>query len=76
MEHRRICMITNNKNILIRDNPSLKYCEDFYNYNPFFLTAEQLCKKIDFLRHNSTAECKVSAYSLQPDYQEIINSVD
>lgn len=68
--------VANKKKILIRTNPSLSYCEEYYNYNPFFLTAEQLCKKIDFLRHNPTSGCKISAEILQPDYQKIINTDD
>ena len=65
--------VSNKKRILIRNNPSLEYCGDFYNYDPFFLTTEQLCKKIEFLRHNLNAECIVSASTLQPDYREIMN---
>jgi hypothetical protein len=65
--------IANQKNILIRKNPSLEYCKAYYNYDPFFTTLEQLCEKIDYLHNNPTAKSIVSIESLQPNYDEIID---
>jgi hypothetical protein len=63
----------NGKNLLIYDNPSLKYCNGYYNYNPTFSTIEQLCKKIDYLHIHASATCVVNADMLKPDYSSILN---
>lgn len=63
--------IANNKNILVLENESLKYCKDFYNYNPFFKDCKQLIQKILLLNENTDLKPIVDAEDLIPNYKMI-----
>lgn len=64
--------VANGKKMLIRQNPSLAYCKDFFNYDPFFASMQDLCQKILFLYGNEEAKCTQSGRNLVPDYSEIL----
>lgn len=63
----------NNKKLLIYKNPALDYCIDYYNYDPMFLTIEQLCTKIEYLYQNHSAKCMVKGNTLSPNYSLLLN---
>lgn len=44
--------VSNRKNILLLNNPSLEYCRKFYNYDPFFKNTDELCDKLACLLSN------------------------
>ena len=64
--------VANGKKMLIRQNPSLAYCKDFFNYDPFFSNVQDLCQKILFLYAHAEAKCTQTGPDLVPDYSEIL----
>ena len=64
--------VANRKKALIKDNPSLSYCRDFYNYDPFFNTIQTLQERIEYLLNHPKACCTARPESLMPDYTQII----
>ena len=64
--------VSNRKNILLLNNPSLEYCRKFYNYDPFFKNTDELCDKLEcLLSHPNDNHCIVEIDNLRPDYHNI-----
>ena len=65
--------VANNKRLLLKDNPSLVYCKQFYNYDPTFDSIKQLTERISQLLENPNARCIVKPSDLCPDYTTILS---
>lgn len=65
--------ISNRKNLLVKYTPALAYCGDFYNYNPFFTTVEELRELLLVMKSEPERCCVASADQLQPDYTGILS---
>lgn len=65
--------IANKKKILIAEHPSLAYCKDFYNYDPFFHSIDDFCYKIKKLLIDNNAICTAISNELIPNYKNILN---
>lgn len=66
--------VANAKRLLIRENQSLKYCCNYYNYNPMFNNVLQLVERIRYLGNHKEARCIVKPEDIKPNYTEIISS--
>ena len=65
--------VSNSKNILVLENPSLDYCRNFYNYDPFFKNIEEFCNKLNSILFESTnSRCIVGIDDLQPNYNKVL----
>ena len=68
--------ISNQKRMLIWYNQSLKYCQDFFNYDPMFLDTKELSTKIRILENEETYKCVVTGDNMTPDYKQILEYID
>lgn len=59
--------VANKKNLLYLANNSLKYCKNFYNYNPEFNNITELITKINNFDYIND-KCIVDKNNLMPDY--------
>lgn len=65
----------NHKRLLIYDNASLKYCNEYYNYDPMFSSTAQLCEKIKYLQENESAAYLATDNILKPNYSSILDDL-
>lgn len=65
--------ISNQKKMLSLSNPSLSYCKDFYNYDPFFKNAEEMIEKIHILFAKPELNIIVKPEHLIPNYHEVFD---
>ena len=68
--------ISNQKRMLIWYNQSLKYCQDFFNYDPMFLDTEELSTKIRMLENKETYKYVVTGDNMTPNYKQILEYID
>ena len=64
--------VSNKKRALVKDNLSLRYCRDFFNYDPIFTDTQQLKERIKFLINHPEATCIATPENLYPDYQLVL----
>ena len=65
--------VANHKRLLVRDSIALRYCKDFYNYNPMFTNLSQLQERIIFLNSHPKACCTATLKDLRPDYTKLLS---
>lgn len=65
--------VANAKRMLIQSHPSLAYCGQYLNYNPFFSTIDEFCERVSFLCENAEAGYRITPESIQPDYKSILH---
>lgn len=53
-------------------NPSLMYCRDFYNYNPFFSDVSTFTGLLSSFLNGKDNKCVVKAQYIKPDYSKIL----
>ena len=63
--------VSNKKRMLISYHPSLCYCKDFCNYDPFFKDTDEMMKKIEGLISNKNLNIIAKPEELIPKYHEI-----
>lgn len=65
--------ISNQKNMLVLQNPSLNYCKKYYNYNLFFSNAKEAIDKIIEMKKNSFSyQCIINLKDLAPNYTDFL----
>ena len=65
--------ISNQKKMLIWKNPSLDYCQEFFNYDPMFSDTKELCSKIKLFKDKENYKCVVTRADVTPNYKQILN---
>ncbi|MES5169654.1 hypothetical protein ABVC73_15145 [Prevotella melaninogenica] len=63
---------SNKKRMLIHSNPSFDYCKDYFNYNPFYNSNEELIALIKKLQNNQSLQYVAESKDLTPDYSKIL----
>lgn len=65
--------IANHKKLLALQNKSLLYCEQYFNYSPFFSTTAEMLNKITELLDKPNFGPIITAKDLIPNYKLIFN---
>jgi len=68
--------ISNNKNIIVLRHDSLKYCNDFYNYDIFVSNKEEFLNKIIMLKNDTKFKLCVTPESIAPNYKDLFKSIE
>lgn len=67
--------VSNQKRMLISYHPSLSYCKEFCNYDPFFKDTDEMIKKIEELISNKNLNIIATPEELIPKYHEIFKKI-
>lgn len=67
--------VSNSKNVLVLENPSLDYCRKFYSYDPFFKDTDDFCDKLNSIISNpDDNRCIVEIDELRPNYNKVFQN--